>query len=167
MQALILTVARICLFRAKPQDLPYSPALLGITVIATIGLFSVRNSQIIDTNNIFAFSIAQVALLGAGLWVLLALFSKRERWIQAATALFGSASLVLVAVMPFLMSSPQIDLETVTLTTLIIVISSFWYFAVIVFIIRETLEVSVSMALVISLVLELSFTIVLLRLFGN
>ena len=130
-------------------------------------MFSVRNAQIIDTRNILAFSFAQAALLGAGLWILLALFSKRERWVQSATALFGSASLVLLVVLPFLMASPDIDMESVTLTTLVIVISSFWYFAVIVFIIRESLEVSVSMALVVSLVLELSFTIILLKLFGN
>jgi hypothetical protein len=138
-----------------------------MTIASTFVLFVVRNNQIIEDANVLTISLVQVLLLGLGLGLLLALFSKKERWTQSATALYGCSAMVLIAVLPFLMMSPGIDMTVASLTTVVIVATSFWYFAIIVFVLKESLEISLIFAFVVSLVLELAFATVLLQLFGD
>ena len=165
----IQTLIQICLFRAKPQDIIASRNLLFQTVFATFGLFVLRNSQLIDDANIALISLVQVVLLGFGLKIFLVLFSKPERWLQSATALYGCSALILVTIMPFILTSGGADLAqgSLSLAKIVIIVSSFWYFTVIIFIFRETLEISIALAFFISLVLELAFAIILLKMFGG
>ncbi len=169
MSQTIRTLIQICLFKAKPQDLTASNNLLIQTIIATLGLFILRNSQLIENANIFLISLVQVVLLGLGLKIFLALFSKPERWLQSATALYGCSALILLTIIPFIMMSDGADFAqgNLSIAKIIIIASSFWYFTIIIFIFRETLEISIILAFFISLVLELAFAIVLLKLFGG
>ncbi len=173
----VRTLIRICLFKAKPQDLPASTNLLVSAVIATLILFIMRNKQLVDNADtdagIIGISIVQVLLLGLGLKILLALFSRSERWLQSATALFGCSALFLAAALPIIMLSAAGGLASDSgifdyrLTGLVIVAASIWHFVIFVFIFRETLEISGVLAFVIAFVLELSFATILISLFGE
>ena len=165
----IRIILRICLFRASPQDLPAAENRLVSVIAITLGLFIMRNSQLAGNVNILSLSLTQILLLGAGLALLLFLFRKPERWLQSATALYGCSALLLVFTMPFILMAHAEGLAsyTVSLPQLMIILSSFWYFAVIVFILRETLEIGLVFAFVITMVLELSFALVLMSIFGE
>ena len=164
----IRTLIQICLFKAKPQDLDTSVNLLVMTVVATLGLFMVRNNYFMASKDILAISLTQVGLLGLGLRILLALFSKSSRWLQSATALYGCSALILFAVILFvLLFNTSLASGNLLLIQLAIIASGLWYFAILVFIIRETLEIGVVLAFFMALAVELFFAIILLILFGE
>lgn len=166
MPKIIQTLIQICLFRAKPQDLSAPVNLLVVAIIATLGLFMVRNNLLMVSTGNLAISLAQVGLLGLGLRILLALFAKSDRWLQSATALYGCCALILLATIPFIMLFGGHS-GGLLLAQVAVIVAGLWYFAVIVFIISETLEISGVLAFFIALALELSFTIILLILFGG
>ncbi len=164
----VQTLIQICLFKAKPQDLEASVNLLILAVAATLGLFIIRNNHLIEDDILF-ISLVQVGLPGLGLKLLLVLFSKPERWLQSATALYGCSALLLLIIIPFIMMSDGSELSqsNLSLTKIPIIVSSLWHFMVIIFIFRETLEIGLVRAFFIALVLELSFATILLKLFGD
>ena len=165
----IRTLIQICLFKAKPQDLDTAANLLVMAVVATLGLFMVRNNYLMLNTNVVMISVVQVGLLGLGLRILLALFSKSSRWLQSGTALYGCCALILLAtmlcIMLFTVSGSL--LGTLLLVQMVIIASGLWYFAILVFIIRETLEISTVLAFFMALAVELFFAIILLILFGE
>ena len=89
---------------------------------------------------------------------------------QAATALFGCTALIVAISIPFLMFmggeiSQAAGLSSPRMTLLLI--SSVWNFAVVIYILKETLEISAIMTFVITLAIELAVGSVLVQLFGN
>ncbi len=116
-----------------------------------------------------AISLVQVGLLGLGLRLLLMLFAKSTRWLQSATALYGCSALILLLIIPFIMlfNGNDSSAGNLLLMQAVIIASGLWYFVIIVFIIRETLEVSGILAFFITLALELSFAVILLQLFSE
>ncbi|WP_424946257.1 hypothetical protein [Candidatus Spongiihabitans sp.] len=164
----VRTLIQICLFKAKPQDLGASVNLLIVAIAATLGLFIARNARLLE-DDVLLISLVQAALPGLGLKLLLTLFSKSERWLQSATALYGCSALLLLIIIPFILMSDggALSQGNFSLTQIPIIASSLWYFMVIIFIFRETLEISRVLAFFIALVLELSFATILLKLFGD
>ncbi len=165
----IRIILRICLFRASPQDLPAAGNRLVSVMVITLGLFIMRNGQLGGSVNVLGLSLTQFLLLGTGLALLLSLFRKPERWLQSATALYGCSALLLIFTMPFIIMTQTAGLASgiLSLPQLMVILSSFWYFAVIVFILRETLEIGLVFAFVVTVVLELSFALILMSLFGE
>ncbi len=162
----IQTLIQICLFRAKPQDLGASVTVLVVAIIATFVLFMVRNYYLIASPDILAISLAQTGLLGIGLRILLALTSKSSRWLQSATALYGCCGLILLAIILCIMLFNGASAGNLLLMQFAVIGFGLWFFVVIVYIIRETLEIGNVPAFFITLALELFFTITLLVLFG-
>ena len=161
---------RICLFRSKPQDLPVSSSLVLYAIVATCIVLSIRNLLLGVAGNAVAIGCAEALLVAVVLRILLTLFSKPERWHQAATALFGCTALIVAISIPFLMFmggeiSQAAGLSSPRMT--ILLISSVWNFAVVIFILKETLESSASMTFMITLAIELAVGSVLVQLFGN
>ncbi len=169
MLAIIPTLFQICLFKAKPQDLPTSHRILIAIILATFVLFMIRNTLLAKEANIIGISIVQVALLGIGLKILLTLFSKSERWLQAATALYGCSSMILLVIIPIILTATNLNMssDSLSLSKILIIATSFWYFAIIITIFKETLEIGTALAFLITVVLEVSFAIILLKIFGN
>jgi hypothetical protein len=169
MLPLVSKLFQICLFRAKPQDLPASRDSLVYTVAGAGLVFVLRNHLLSGEGNIFAIAFVQIVLLGLAFKIILALFSKPERWLQSATALFGCSAVIVALVIPFLISAGA-DVftgSTFNLVKIAILATSVWYFAVIVFILRETLEVRVMLAFVVAVVLEIALATALLQIFGD
>lgn len=164
----VRTLIQICLFKAKPQDLEASINLLIVVIVASLVLFMVRNHYLIGANILYV-SLVQVALPGLGLKFLLMLFSKPERWLQSATALYGCSALLLLAIIPLLMlpNGNEVSQSALSVTNMLIIASSLWYFMIVIFIFRETMEISLVLAFVIAMALELFFATILLKLFQD
>lgn len=175
MPSFILLLVRLCLFQAKPQDLPAQRSVF-VTLAVVAGLMlAVRNNLLLTDGTAIGIAVAQVILLGLGLKILVIIFAKSERWLQAATALYGSTALVTGLVILLLLgsgearfadsvSNPVADSAPLFFTIITI---SLWYFAIIVFILRETLNLSIFVAGVLTVLLELVVAAVMLQLFGS
>jgi len=171
MHRFLSILVNICRFSASPKDLPAAFSVLAKTIVITLVLFIVRNSYLIGSDKALIISVTQILLIGFGLIILLILFNKTERWLQSATALYGCSALVQVIILPaLLMSSPE-DIsshsQVLHFPKVVIVIASIWYFAIIVSILKETLEIKTVLAIVIAIVMELSFTVILLNVFSG
>jgi hypothetical protein len=85
----------IALWRRGPQDLPASPALLGLlaflyAVVDVIQLHIFR----LEVRSLAAYLVVDLGILMAWLWFLLALFRKRDRFLQTASAVLGTSVLI-------------------------------------------------------------------------
>lgn len=99
----LLPVARhlleIALLRRGPQDLPYSPTLLALAVAASV-LASVLAQ---GANGLPLLSIALVAVYTAAfLHGVLQMRQLTARFLQTATAVFGTDALITLAALPVL-----------------------------------------------------------------
>ncbi len=168
MTSLILTFFRMSLFRTRPQDLPMSRDLLIFTASAAAACFILRNLMVNSEGSGIGIALAQIAILGIMLYALLRLFSKSERWVQSATALYGCSTVIVAIAMPFLVSGGIEALESATfnLTKAAILIISIWNLSVIAFILKETLEIRLLLAIVISVVFEITLAVILIQIFG-
>ena len=169
MLRLLSVLFQICLFRAKPQDLPASRDFLIYSIAGAALVFVLRNNLLSGGGSIFAIAFVQLTLLGIALKLLLAVFSKSERWLQSATALFGSSAVIVAIVIPFLVGNGSDGLtdSTLNFVKIVVLVTSIWYFAVIVFILKETLEIRLMLAIILAVLLEIALATVLLQIFGD
>jgi hypothetical protein len=85
----------IVLWRRGPQDLPASGLLLWITVAAYVAVSAVQLALLGETAATWAFFIVvDPLLLGAWVWLVLRLYGHRERFVQTASAVFGTGALL-------------------------------------------------------------------------
>jgi len=87
----------IALWRKGPQDLPASSllALLVLAAYMATGLFRMRLFAL-DLQAGLLFICIDALMLGAWLWLVLAFFGRRQRFVQTITALLGVGLLVLL-----------------------------------------------------------------------
>ncbi len=169
MPPLLQTLINICLFKAKPQDLPPRQDLLLKVIIGTLALFLIRNFYLIGGTGAFAISITQVILIGVSLRLLLVVFKQTDRWTQSAMAIYGCWSILLVVVLPVFILNSGVEIKSTdfNLTTMMVLVTTIWNFAVITSILKETLEINLSLAVLINFILELIFSTVLVSLFAG
>lgn len=165
----VYTIIQICLFRARPQDLPASSTLLLISSTAAFIVFLVRNSLLGSNGNAIGIALVQIILLAGFLRILVGLFSKPERWLQSTTALMGCSAVIVGLIIPLLLGNAGTDFiqEGLSLVKLGVVVTSIWYFAMMVFILRQTLEIRIALGFIIALLMELSMASILFRIFGD
>ncbi len=169
MIALIRPFIDLLFFRGKVEDIPASSTLLGMaafTCVLTDFISSVQNAPI---STAFIIAAAQVLLMAGFLKLLLTIHRKRERWLQALTALLGSLSLLNLLSTPF---SHSIDTEaegTLVLTPGLIIVGllQLWFFVVMARVLRETLEVRMGRAVILSFLLSYGIALVIITVFGG
>ncbi|HEY0940525.1 MAG TPA: hypothetical protein VGE08_10550 [Steroidobacter sp.] len=87
----------IALWRKGPQDLPASRFLATLALIAYLGTGFVRMRLFaLDQSTALLFICVDALMLGAWLWLVLAFFGRRQRFVQTITALLGVGLLVLL-----------------------------------------------------------------------
>ncbi len=85
----------IVLWRRGPQDLPTSTLLLGVAVAAYVAVSAVQLALLGEpAATWFLFIVVDPLLLGAWVWLVLRLFSKPERFLQTASAVFGAGAVL-------------------------------------------------------------------------
>jgi hypothetical protein len=87
----------IALWRKGPQDLPASSTLAMLALMAYLGTGFVRMRLFtLDQSTALLFICVDALMLGAWLWLVLAFFGRRQRFVQTITALLGVGLLVLL-----------------------------------------------------------------------
>lgn len=87
----------IALWRKGPQDLPASSLLATLVLLAYMAAGFVRVQLFaLDLQASLLFICVDAMMLGAWLWVVLAFFGRRQRFVQTITATLGVGLLVLL-----------------------------------------------------------------------
>ncbi len=162
---MITLFLNMCLFRAKPEDLPVSKNLLMHCIAAATIAFMIRNIMLTDISVSVIYALVQSTMLGASLYLFLKICKKPERWLQSASALYGCSAIMVAVVLPILVfAGPDAIFDTtLDFTKLLVVITSFWYFIVTIFILKETLEIgkfaSFWMAILLEVLIGIAMTL--------
>ncbi len=102
MKPLIALFWQLCLFRRGPQEVPYSPVLLGIFVVAELilGAFIVFTLEpLYAGQQLLGLLVALVAWL-AIVWGLLRFKGLDARYVQTMTACLGTDLLLSLVIVP-------------------------------------------------------------------
>jgi hypothetical protein len=87
----------IALWRKGPQDLPASSTLATLALIAYLGIgFARMRLYAFDQSNALLFICVDALMLAGWLWLVLAFFARRQRFVQTITATLGVGLLVLL-----------------------------------------------------------------------
>lgn len=85
----------IVLWRRGPQDLPVSNLLLAMAVAAYVAVSAVQLALLGETAATwFFFVVVDPLLLGGWVWLVLRLYGHPERFLQTATAVFGTGAVL-------------------------------------------------------------------------
>jgi hypothetical protein len=89
----------IVLWRRGPQDLPASGLLFLFTVVAYVAVSAIQLLLLQETGAAWVvFLLFDPLLLTACVWLLLRLYGHPERFLQTATAVFGTGALLSLVV---------------------------------------------------------------------
>ena len=157
----------LCLFKSKPQDLPASSQLLLVCVVATFATNLLGNAYYLE-QQVALFSLSETVLLGVAIWLLLQIFNLKERWTQTAIAVYGASTLLSILSLPFFgLLTQNAEREAMSTPLAMVLLIEFWFYAILVFILKEALDSSLSLAITITLVVVLGLIITLMALFGT
>jgi hypothetical protein len=158
----------LCLLRARPQDLPASEPLFGLVaanyllvgLILTVGPFG-------GVGRALAAGVVDLGLLLLFLRAMLSLRGHPARWLQTATALLGSLTLLSALGIPLdaLLGGTEATstrAETVAVVQLLLLI---WTQVVTGHVLRHALQVSLGMGVMLSVTYTLVATAVIINLF--
>ncbi len=149
---LIKIFVDLCLFQAKPQDLPASWALVAITAATTIVTYIIAHQASGQDRDIVGFAVAQVAVFAGTVWMVLKIKKVPERFPQTMSAIFGVSSLIQLAAWPILgWMSKASGTPDEQLPNLMIMGLGIWVLAVSVYVIKHALEVGVGQSFLITL----------------
>ena len=157
----------LAVLRAKPQDLHASRALLATVVALDAAVNFAMNEFNAAVGQKLATVGLQVLLLGAFAYGALQWRGFGNRFLQTATALFGTSiitSLVAWAALSPLGPEPQF---TSTYVRLVLVALSFWTLAVMANILRHALEVSLVVAALLSFTYAMVGAVLVLAVVGG
>lgn len=85
----------IVLWRRGPQDLPASGLLLAVAVVAYVAVSILQLALIEDSASSWLFFLViDPLLLAAWVWLLLRLYARSERFLQTASAVFGTGAVL-------------------------------------------------------------------------
>jgi len=85
----------IVLWRRGPQDLPASGLLLAIAAAVYVGVSAVQLALLGEAAATwFFFVVVDPLLLGAWVWVVLRLYGHADRFMQTASAVFGTGAVL-------------------------------------------------------------------------
>ena len=162
------TLINICLLKANPQDLPTSQRLLIGCVAFTTVVSAITDSIALKNINTSLLVVAQVVLIAVSWRLLLRFTNRMDRWLQSASAIYGTSGVIGLAALPAFINSSSLSQSSdqapvfVGLAILAIVI---WDIAITARIIRETIEVTTVVAVAISLGLRYLYVTIIGTLF--
>lgn len=149
---LIKIFVDLCVFQAKPQDLPASKALAVLAGVATIITYVVAHQASGQGEGIFGFAVAQVAIFAFTIWAVLKIKKVPERFPQTISAIFGVSSLIQLVAWPILgWLSKASGTPGAGLPVLMIMGLSVWVLAVSVYVMKHALEIGIGQSLLVTL----------------
>lgn len=147
---LLKTIIDLALLQAKPQDLPYSWALLAalaaasaLSYVVALNVVGSELTQVVGEDiPIVPLAIAEHAFYALTIWLVLRLALKAERFCQTLSAMFAANTLVQLAMWP--VSQWMVDAQgtaAVNTPTLLLLGLRVWLLLIFANIFKEALEV--------------------------
>ena len=95
MQQFLKVFLDIVLWRRGPQDLPSSGLLVALTLMGyeLVNLLQVALMDV-SVSELLLYLVVDPLLLMGGLWLVMALFGRKERWSQTVSAVLGCSTLL-------------------------------------------------------------------------
>jgi hypothetical protein len=140
----------ICFLRRGPQDVPASNALLGLT----LAFYCTAGLLVFTVHGTFSMaviqSVADVILLGGVAWLLLRFKGLLARFLQTFTALAGTGAVLGFIAWPVVAwLAREAEGEGVGIANLVFLALFGWSLVVMTHILREALEVSRGVAIMV------------------
>jgi len=142
----------LCLMKKGPKDVPDSSALL----ILVFCLYFLAGTVLLSSSLVFTEALMQslieTILLGVFVYLLVSFFAIKNRFNQSVTAIYGSGAFITIVSMPFIfwMQSLTDNNGSTGVVGLIVFMLVCWSFTVMANIIRETIEKSFSVSLLLT-----------------
>ena len=162
------------LLQAKPQDVPFSYQLLGITAITSVACYILAlqpaspelNRILGEQDSITMIAIAEHGFFAAAVWAILKLRGHGARFVQAITAIFG-VSTIIRFLMWVISSILGVDHEAkgITLAGMSVVGLSLWILVVYAHIFKETLETRFGVGVLFTIASQMLTSMLLLMVF--
>ena len=171
MLSAIPTLIRICLLVARPQDLPASREFFYLCVAAAFAILFTGYSILTGTGNPLLLAAINTALLGVIWLIVLQVAGRKDRWLQSASAIYGSAAILNVVSLPIItggLDIPSMDNGGISETSRLVIIGLWaWEIAITARIIRETLEINLPLAAILSIAMSFVLQMAMVTLFGS
>ena len=99
MQQFLKVFLDIVLWRRGPQDLPNSGLLVVLTLVAyeLVNLVQIALMEV-SIAELLLYLVVDPLLLMGGLWLVMMLFGRKDRWAQTVSAVLGCTALMALAV---------------------------------------------------------------------
>ena len=99
MQQFLKVFLDIVLWRRGPQDLPNSGLLVALTLVAyeLVNLVQIALMEV-SIAELLLYLVVDPLLLMGGLWLVMMLFGRRDRWAQTVSAVLGCTALMALVV---------------------------------------------------------------------
>ena len=168
-QVLTLSFFNLCRFHLKPQDLPTSTVLLGLTLLLYTLTNIILSLAHVSLPQAMLSSLVETSLLIALVSSLLYVTHHPGRIIQSLTALAGADSVLgMLSGPPMLwLHSANLNHSDMTIPLLLLLALIIWSLAVYAHVLRHALEVSFVTGLVLSLMIFILMTDALILLFPS
>lgn len=141
MTELLRTLFRICLLQAGPQDLPAATSILATLTALGWGASIVIIEQLEPAGSVIAEVTLATAFALLFTWLALSLRRLSNRFVQTASALFGTDLLLLIPAGPLLLATASGDAPTLQFALLALWL---WSIAIKGHIFRHALDLPVS-----------------------
>ena len=158
MSSLFSYFVNLCLFRVGPQDAPTSESILYATGIVLAISYTVMNTAFESIGERILVATTQVIIFSGVIWLLLKINNLTDRWRQTTIALFGSAAVLELAKMPFMLLGTDTDPELTGVKGpfMLHVLVGFWYLAIMATICKKALETSMGRGVIAAIFCQLS-----------
>ena len=142
---------QLCLLRTRPQDLPSSEVLLGLTAAVNVVIGAVVVTPTLGSPmTALMASLLDTLVLGGAVWLLLRFRDHPARFVQTATASLGGSAVIAVLSLPLQWMLPA-DAESVTGTaeaaSLLFLVLIIWLQVALGHVLRHALDVSLALGI--------------------
>jgi len=142
----------LCLIKKGPQDVPDSIALLKVVFFIYFLSGTLLLSSSMEFSEAIVQSFIETLLLGLFIYLLVIFFAVKNRFNQSVIAIYGSGALITILSAPFvfLMGNMEKNDGSTGAVGLVVFLIVCWSFIVIANIIRETIQKSLGISLLLT-----------------
>ncbi len=146
---------KLCFLKLKPQDIPASTTLFGLTILAYLIIATISTQAGLTKPLLpsLAENLFEIALLLATLDIALNWSGYKYRFKQVTTAIFGTSALFSILILVL----PRIETKGILYDIWILILLALfiWHLIVVGHIVSHTFEISHSQAIIVSIIYTL------------
>ncbi|MFW2374874.1 MAG: hypothetical protein ACN4GM_17250 [Gammaproteobacteria bacterium] len=143
MAALLIRFLKICLLSQGPQDLPYSSGLLRVALLVYFATGVLGLTTLMTFEESLPVMLVDIALLMTYSGLVLKAFNKTQRFVQMVSALAGVGAIFQLVEWPLqlMIASSAAATQLSAEVSIILLVAVSWNLAVFAHIFRETFEI--------------------------